>query len=101
MDAESGQEGLVAEIADAKLSPFDLAATHEMQSEVRHALGHVAPVFRTAVILRDLEGMSYEEVAEVLDISVGTVKSRILRGRRELRKILEPAFAAREVLAPR
>ena len=47
-------------------------------------------VFRSAVILRDLEGMSYEEVAEVLAVTVGTVKSRILRGRRMLREILDP-----------
>ena len=59
---------------------------------MQQALGEVAPVFRAAVILRDLEGLSYEEVAEVLDVSVGTVKSRILRGRRMLREILEPVL---------
>ena len=101
IDEESGEECGVVEFRDAALSPFDLAATHEAQLEVRHALSKVAPAFRSAVILRDLEGLSYEEVAEVLDVSVGTVKSRILRGRRELRKILEPVFAAREALAAR
>jgi RNA polymerase sigma-70 factor (ECF subfamily) len=94
IEGDSGEESPVAEITDAGLSPFDLAATHEAQLGVRQALRQVAPVFRSAVILRDLEGLSYEEVAEVLDVSVGTVKSRILRGRRELRKILEPVFAA-------
>ena len=70
----------------------------EIQDAVQHALGEVPPVFRMAVILRDLEGLSYEEVAEVLDVSVGTVKSRILRGRRMLREILEPVLVPRKSL---
>jgi len=70
--------------------PFDQLAAQEIQSAVQGALQQVPDVFRSAVILRDLEGLSYEEVAEVLDVSVGTVKSRILRGRRALKEILEP-----------
>jgi len=79
-------------------SPFDEVASREIQDAVQHALGEVPPVFRMAVILRDLEGLSYEEVAEVLDVSVGTVKSRILRGRRMLREILEPVLVPRKTL---
>jgi RNA polymerase sigma-70 factor (ECF subfamily) len=49
----------------------------------------VNPKFRAAVVLRDIEDLSYEEIAAVLEISLGTVKSRILRGREALRKVLE------------
>jgi RNA polymerase sigma-70 factor (ECF subfamily) len=80
------------EIEDERSTPFDQAASHEVQQAVQRALLSVPEVFRSAVILRDLEGMAYEEVAEVLSVSVGTVKSRILRGRRLLREILEPVL---------
>ncbi len=86
------QDGATIELEDSGCSPFEEFATREIQHVVQQALGEVAPVFRAAVILRDLEGLSYEEVAEVLDVSVGTVKSRILRGRRMLREILEPVL---------
>ena len=78
------------EIEDEGRTPFDEAVSHEVQQAVQRALLGVPDVFRSAVILRDLEGMSYEEVAEILGVSVGTVKSRLLRGRRLLREILEP-----------
>lgn len=100
-DTENGHASL--EIEDAAGTPFDQAAAHELQETVQHALLKVPEAFRSAVILRDLEGMSYEEVAEVLAVTVGTVKSRILRGRRMLREILDPVLrssqGARE-LAP-
>jgi len=81
------------EIEDGGSTPFDQAASHEVQHAVQQALLKVPDVFRSAVILRDLEGMSYEEVAEVLGVTVGTVKSRILRGRRLLRDILDPLLS--------
>ena len=59
---------------------------------MQEALQKVPKAYRAAVILRDLDGLSYEEVGEVLDVSVGTVKSRMIRGRRLLREILEPVL---------
>ena len=90
IDGEPGNGHAPIEIEDASSTPFDQAASHEVQQAVQQALLKVPEVFRSAVILRDLEGMSYEEVAEVLGVTVGTVKSRILRGRRVLREILGP-----------
>jgi RNA polymerase sigma-70 factor, ECF subfamily len=90
MDADVMDRHAVLEIEDESKTPFDEAAAHEVQHAVQEALRGVPEVFRSAVMLRDLEGMSYEEVAEVLEVSVGTVKSRILRGRRLLRDMLQP-----------
>lgn len=92
---ESGEDEAPLDFEAHEASPFDQLATREVEQLVRQALGKLAEGYRAAVILRDLEGLSYEEVADVLDVSVGTVKSRILRGRRTLREILEPVFAAR------
>ena len=69
--------------------PFEACASRETQRAVRRALARLPQAFRSAVVLRDLEGLAYEEIAEVLEISIGTVKSRILRGRRALRDLLE------------
>jgi RNA polymerase sigma-70 factor, ECF subfamily len=80
----SGDDRLV----DKGESPFEKFAHTEVQAAVEQALQQVPEPYHTALILRDLEDMSYEEIAEVLAISLGTVKSRITRGRYALRQRL-------------
>lgn len=90
IDAEEYGKSFTLELKDDEPTPFEQLAEKEVQATVRRALAAVPALFRSAVILRDLEGLSYEEIAEVLEVSVGTVKSRILRGRRMLKEILDP-----------
>jgi RNA polymerase sigma-70 factor (ECF subfamily) len=97
IDAEPQEGQARIEIEDLGATPFDQLASLEIRVVVQAALQQVPDVFRSAVILRDLEGLSYEEVSEVLECSVGTVKSRILRGRRALKEILEPLLGAHQI----
>ncbi|MGH9713133.1 MAG: RNA polymerase sigma factor [Candidatus Acidiferrales bacterium] len=96
IDAEEEGKNSTNELQDAEATPLEQYEAHETQARVRRGLAQVPPIFRSAVIMRDLEGLSYEEVAEVLEVSVGTVKSRILRGRRLLKEVLEPLLHATE-----
>jgi RNA polymerase sigma-70 factor, ECF subfamily len=65
------------------------ALAHEREDQLRRALQELRGAYREAVILRDVEGLSYEEIAETLQINIGTVKSRLARGRLELRHKLQ------------
>lgn len=81
-------------VADAK-SPLDNVYDEELRARVENELKSVPEPFRTTLILRDIEDLSYEQIAEVMEVSLGTVKSRLVRGRNALRKRLErhlPAF---------
>lgn len=67
-------------------SPESLAISSERGEQVMQALGEIKQEYRIALVLREIEEMSYEEIAATLSISIGTVKSRIARGREELRR---------------
>lgn len=75
-------------LVDRHKSPFDTVADHEVQARVEAELRNVPEPYRTAVVLRDIEDLSYEQIAEITQVSLGTVKSRITRGRDALRKHL-------------
>ncbi len=88
-------------LADGRESPFESVRQAQLRATVEAALRDVPEAFRTVVILREVEGMTYDEVAEILNINIGTVKSRLMRGRSALRKLLEarlPEFHRTPVL---
>lgn len=68
--------------------PVDVALTHELRRHLQAGLQHLPFDQRTAVVLFDVEGYSYEEIASIAGVAVGTVKSRISRGRARLRELL-------------
>ncbi len=78
----------MAELTDPHPSPETHAAGMELRVRIQQALAQLSPELREAVILRDLEDMDYKEIAQVLRIPEGTVKSRISRGRGELARLL-------------
>lgn len=75
-------------IPDRSRTPFEMALEGEQHTMIEAALNRINPIFREAVVLRDITDLSYEEIAEILGVSLGTVKSRILRGREALREEL-------------
>jgi RNA polymerase sigma-70 factor (ECF subfamily) len=75
-------------LVDQAESPFEMAVHAENRARVEAALGQVPEPFRTTLILRDIEGFVYEEVAEMQSVNLGTVKSRLVRGRAYLKAIL-------------
>jgi RNA polymerase sigma-70 factor (ECF subfamily) len=75
-------------LVDPAESPFDVAVHAENRARVESALAKVPEPFRTTLILRDIEGFVYEEVAEIQGVNIGTVKSRLVRGRACLKAIL-------------
>lgn len=84
---DDGQE-LRIELVDRRETPFDNVMHEEVRARVEQELRHVPEPFRTTLILRDLEEMSYEEIAEITQTNLGTVKSRLTRGREALKQRL-------------
>jgi RNA polymerase sigma-70 factor (ECF subfamily) len=91
LDAMQGQtnQPLMATLVEGSENPEQRTLAHEREVALRGALQKLGVSYRETVILRDIEGFSYEEIASTLGINVGTVKSRLARGRQELRRRLE------------
>ena len=76
-------------LADHSVSPEETALSHEREYAIKVAMLEIPDVYREAIVLCDIEGLSYEETAAALGVGIGTVKSRISRGREELRRRLK------------
>jgi RNA polymerase sigma-70 factor (ECF subfamily) len=84
------KRSLAAVLMDNKTpDPAELAENRELCELVQKALGKLDDEFRTIIVLRDIEGMDYAQIADVLAVELGTVKSRLSRARSALRQILE------------
>jgi len=104
-DGESGSPVLLKELlVDPAESPFEVAVHEENRARVEAALRQVPEPYRSTLILRDIEGFVYEEVAEIQGVNLGTVKSRLVRGRACLKRLLQtgssPTPARREFGMP-
>lgn len=88
---EEGQE-LEREIPDESYMPDRAVDATIVAQQIQKALMKVPPVYREAVVLRDIEGLSYEEIADVCQVELGTVKSRINRGRSMLQELLRDLY---------
>ena len=91
IDGASGKDDRSSslEIEDTAPSPFTQLAEKEMESLLQRAIEDLPQDARTVVILRDVEGLSYEEIARITGYNLGTVKSRLARSRQQLREMLK------------
>lgn len=89
---EEGEESEELDIPDPGPSPLEIAEANQYADAVQEGLMRLAPEFRTAVVLADVMGHSYEEIAEMMNTSIGTVRSRIHRGRKQLRDIIQKKY---------
>lgn len=87
-DTEAGPQVAEAEVRAGPASPYQVVEQAERQEIVQRALAGLAQPYRSVVVLREIEGLAYDEIAEVLGVAEGTVKSRLMRGRELLRRKL-------------
>lgn len=91
---DNDDDEMKIQVEDTSFVSPERATDSQMKGEIiQKALLKVKPVYREVVILRDIDGLSYEEIAEITDLSIGTVKSRINRGRRHLQELLKNIYS--------
>ena len=98
LGVSEGDEGSAKQIVDPAAQPDELYERTETSEAVREAIGHLSPVSRTMIELRENDGFSYFEIAGLTECPLGTVKSRIARARLKLQKLL-PSYRESTVIA--
>jgi RNA polymerase sigma-70 factor (ECF subfamily) len=83
-------EATALQIGDTTESPLDELEARELGSAIERAIGKLRPEYQTCIILRHVEGRPYDEIADILGLPLGTVKTYIHRARAELRELLDP-----------
>ena len=89
-DGARGEDSAPREVPDATHEPFRLVARQEMDTKIQDALALLPGKMRMVVILHDVEGLQYDEIAQVVGCPLGTVKSRLFNARMHLRELLSP-----------
>lgn len=90
IESENGESDLIREIPDPSLKPDERSLVQELDQVIKKAMSNLPEQFRTAIVLRELQGLSYEEIALAIGCELGTVKSRIARARGRLQEVLSP-----------
>ena len=94
LDSEDGNDATTRDIRDKAAGPDELCQRNELTEIVRQAMTRLPEQFRTAIILREFEGLSYEEIALITHTEIGTVKSRIARARAKIQETVSPYLKA-------
>lgn len=89
IDEEENEKTIKTQLPDKKCKPHERCLSSELEEVIRSAIQDLPEHFRIAIILRELQGLSYEEIAEVTNSNIGTVKSRIARARGKLQNGLK------------
>jgi RNA polymerase sigma-70 factor (ECF subfamily) len=95
-DFEAENVTLPREVADWAPNPEELYRASELRNILIASLKQISPILRAVFVLRDIEGLSIDETAEVLQLSIGAVKARLSRARQQLRKLLSKYFGRRK-----
>ncbi len=82
------------EVADERPLPLQTLESHELRVRLHEALRELPDNYRTVIVLRDIEGLTYEEIARITDSTLEAIKSRLFRARGAIRRLMEPYLMA-------